>query len=323
MLDKMENSQIMKTIIDVKELTKYYGNFLAIDKISFKISSGEIVGLLGPNGAGKTTTLRLLTGYLTPTSGTIKINNFRYPEQAPQIKELIGYLPESVPLYKNMLVYEYLEYVGNIRGFEKARLNSRIKELGKQCQINHIMGKEIGELSKGLTQRVGIASVLLHNPEILILDEPTSGLDPNQILEIRDLIKEIGKHKTVILSSHILSEVEATCDRIIIINKGKIVADDSTERLTSLYKGKILISVGLKNANFDELKLRLSNIEEIEKIELVSSNKGQELYVDLYLNKDVREKIYENIKNTEWILIEFSKKKTSLEEIFKEITQEN
>lgn len=319
----MENKRSTKNMIEVKDLTKYYGNFLAIDKISFNISTGEIVGLLGPNGAGKTTTLRLLTGYLVPSSGVIRIRDLVYHHNAPQIKNLIGYLPESVPIYKNMLVYEYLEYVGNIRGLDKNKLVNRIKEVGKQCQINDIMGKEIGELSKGLTQRVGIASVLLHNPEILILDEPTSGLDPNQILEIRDLIKEIGKHKTVILSSHILSEVEATCDRIIIINKGKIVADDTTDRLKELYMEKILITIGLKNTTFDEVKNELKNIEEIEKIELLSYNENKELFIDIYLNKDIREKLYELIKNTPWILIEFAKKKTSLEEIFKEITREN
>lgn len=321
MLDKKENRQT-KTMIELKDVTKYYDNFLALNNISFSVSLGEIVGLLGPNGAGKTTTLRLITGYLTPSSGSIKIMDLKYPTNSIQIKKIIGYLPESVPIYKNLLVYEYLNYVGSIRGIEPNKLKQKIKEISHQCQIKDIMGKEIGELSKGLTQRVGIASVLLHDPEILILDEPTSGLDPNQILEIRDLIKEIGKHKTVILSSHILSEVEATCGRVIIINKGKIVADDSKERLKEIYMGKILLTLGLKNADFNDVKKELSKIEEIEKIELIDFEESNSFYIELILSEDVREKIYSVIKNTPWSLIEFSRKKTSLEEIFKEVTME-
>ncbi|WP_461833556.1 ABC transporter ATP-binding protein [Desulfothermus sp.] len=309
-------------MIEVKDLTKYYNKFLALDKISFKVSRGEIVGLLGPNGAGKTTTLRLLTGYLKPTSGSIKVKKYNIIDDYLKIKAIMGYLPESVPIYKNLMVYEYLSYVGAIRGIDKKNLLSKIKSVANRCQIKDILEKDIGDLSKGLLQRVGLASVLLHDPEVLILDEPTTGLDPNQILEIRDLIKEIGKKKTVILSSHILSEVEATCSRVIIINKGKIVADGTPSELKEKYLGKTIINLSLKKANFDHVKNCFQGIEEIIAINLIEE-KDDTLDIELTLKNDIREKIYNIIKQRDWIILEFSKKKTSLEKIFKEITTEN
>ncbi len=309
-------------MIEVKDLTKYYNKFLALDKISFKVSRGEIVGLLGPNGAGKTTTLRLLTGYLKPTSGSIKVKKYNIIDDYLKIKAIMGYLPESVPIYKNLMVYEYLSYVGAIRGIDKKNLLSKIKSVANRCQIKDILEKDIGDLSKGLLQRVGLASVLLHDPEVLILDEPTTGLDPNQILEIRDLIKEIGKKKTVILSSHILSEVEATCSRVIIINKGKIVADGTPSELKEKYLGKTIINLSLKKANFDQVKNCFQGIEEIIAINLIEE-KDDTLDIELTLKNDIREKIYNIIKQRDWIILEFSKKKTSLEKIFKEITTEN
>jgi len=309
-------------MIEVKDLTKYYNKFLALDKISFKVSRGEIVGLLGPNGAGKTTTLRLLTGYLKPTSGSIKVKKYNIIDDYLKIKAIMGYLPESVPIYKNLMVYEYLSYVGAIRGIDKKNLLSKIKSVANRCQIKDILEKDIGDLSKGLLQRVGLASVLLHDPEVLILDEPTTGLDPNQILEIRDLIKEIGEKKTVILSSHILSEVEATCSRVIIINKGKIVADGTPSELKEKYLGKTIINLSLKKANFDQVKNCFQGIEEIIAINLIEE-KDDTLDIELTLKNDIREKIYNIIKQRDWIILEFSKKKTSLEKIFKEITTEN
>lgn len=280
------------------------------------------MGLLGPNGAGKTTTLRLLTGYLKPTSGSIKVKKYNIIDDYLKIKAIMGYLPESVPIYKNLMVYEYLSYVGAIRGIDKKNLLSKIKSVANRCQIKDILEKDIGDLSKGLLQRVGLASVLLHDPEVLILDEPTTGLDPNQILEIRDLIKEIGKKKTVILSSHILSEVEATCSRVIIINKGKIVADGTPSELKEKYLGKTIINLSLKKANFDQVKNCFQGIEEIIAINLIEE-KDDTLDIELTLKNDIREKIYNIIKQRDWIILEFSKKKTSLEKIFKEITTEN
>jgi len=216
-------------MIHVENLTKYYSELCAVDHINLDIQKGEILGLLGPNGAGKTTTLRMLTGFFLPTTGDIRIKDFSIRENTLDIKKLIGYLPESAPLYHSMLVYDYLNYIADVRGLDKENKISRIKRLADICGLHGIMHKTIEELSKGLKQRVGLAHAMMDDPEILVLDEPTSGLDPNQIAEIREIIKQIGKEKTVILSTHILSEAEATCDRIVIINKGKIVADGSTE----------------------------------------------------------------------------------------------
>ena len=206
-------------MIHVESLTKYYNDLCAVDQISFDISKGEIMGLLGPNGAGKTTTLQILTGFLRPTSGNIRVKDYSIYEDSLQIKKLLGYLPESAPLYHDMLVYDYLNYVANLRGINSSNKISRIRQLADLCGIREVMHKAINELSKGFKQRVGLAHAMMDDPEILVLDEPTSGLDPNQIIEIRDIIKQIGKEKTVILSTHILSEAEATCDRIVIINK--------------------------------------------------------------------------------------------------------
>ena len=218
-------------MIHVDNLTKFYDGFCAVDGISLDIQKGEILGLLGPNGAGKTTTLKMLTGYFPPTSGTIAIKDLNINEHLLEIKQMIGYLPESSPFYKDLLVYDYLDYVAKIRGIPSSERHTRIKYLADLCGLNHVMHKSIGELSKGLNQRVGLAHAMMRDPEILILDEPTQGLDPNQIVEIRKIIRKIGEEKTVIFSTHILSEAEATCDRIVIINRGRIVADGETENL--------------------------------------------------------------------------------------------
>ncbi len=218
-------------MIKVEHLTKYYGDLCAVDDVSFDINKGEILGLLGPNGAGKTTIYRILTGYLAPTSGTIKVKEYNIIDHLLEIKNLIGYLPENAPIYRDMLVFDYLSYVADIRGVTKAKKMSHLKELADLCSLNEVMHYTVHELSKGYRQRVGIAHALMGDPEILVLDEPTSGLDPNQIVETRDIIKRIGKEKTIIFSTHILSEAEATCDRIIIIDKGKIAANDKLDNL--------------------------------------------------------------------------------------------
>ncbi len=221
-------------MIKIENLTKYYGEFCAVDGISFEIKKGEILGFLGPNGAGKTTTYRILTGYLQATSGTIKVKDYDIHDHPLEIKKLIGYLPESAPIYHEMLVYDYLNYVADIRGVPAEEKLSHIKELAELCSLNEVMHKTINELSKGYRQRVGIAHALMGDPEILVLDEPTSGLDPNQIAETRDIIKRIGKEKTIIFSTHILSEAEATCDRVVIIDKGRLAADYTIDELNKL-----------------------------------------------------------------------------------------
>ncbi len=225
-------------MIKIENLTKYYGDNCAVDHISFEIKKGEILGFLGPNGAGKTTTYRILTGYLQATSGTIKVKDFNIHEHQLEIKKLIGYLPESAPIYHDMLVYDYLNYVADIRGVAEDEKLDHIKELANLCSLNEVMHKTVSELSKGYRQRVGIAHALMGDPEILVLDEPTSGLDPNQIVETREIIKRIGKEKTIIFSTHILSEAQATCDRIVIIDDGQLAADYSISQLRELTKNQ-------------------------------------------------------------------------------------
>ncbi|MFZ1199134.1 MAG: ATP-binding cassette domain-containing protein, partial [Desulfobacterales bacterium] len=218
-------------MIHVENLTKSYGGIAAVDQITLEIQNGEILGLLGPNGAGKTTTLRMLTGFLPPSAGTIRVKELDIERHPIEIKKLMGYLPESAPLYHDMLVFDYLNYIADIRETPPDVKLARLRELAELCGLNPVMHKPIAELSKGFRQRVGLAHAMMSDPEILILDEPTSGLDPNQIVEIRHIIKRIGKQKTVVLSTHILSEAEATCDRVVIISRGKIVADGDIDKL--------------------------------------------------------------------------------------------
>ena len=222
-------------MIKVKDLTKYYGDLCAVDHVSFEINKGEILGLLGPNGAGKTTIYRILTGYLHPTAGTIEVKNYNIRDHMLEIKQCIGYLPEAAPIYHDMLVYDYLDYVAEIRGVEKSKKMDHLHNLADLCSLNEVMHYTIDELSKGYRQRVGIAHALMGDPEILVLDEPTAGLDPNQIADTREIIRRIGKEKTIVFSTHILSEAEATCDRVIIIDYGKIVADDTVDGLFIAY----------------------------------------------------------------------------------------
>jgi ABC-2 type transport system ATP-binding protein len=218
-----------KTMIKFENLTKYYGDFRALNGISFEVKQGEVLGLLGPNGAGKTTAYRILTGYLQASSGTIKVKDLNIKEDMIEIKKMIGYLPESAPIYKDMMVYDYLNYVADIRSVPAVKKLDHIKELAELCSLSEVMHKTVDELSKGYRQRVGIAHALMGDPEILVLDEPTVGLDPNQISETREIIKRIGKSKTIIFSTHILSEAELTCDRLVIVNKGEIVANDTVK----------------------------------------------------------------------------------------------
>jgi ABC-2 type transport system ATP-binding protein len=218
-------------MIKFENLTKYYGDLCAVDHVNFEVIKGEVLGLLGPNGAGKTTIYRILTGYLRPTSGNIFVKDFRLSESPLEIKKLIGYLPEAAPIYQEMLVYDYLDFVADIRGVDKAQKVDHLRDLAELCSLTDVMHMTIAELSKGFRQRVGLAHSLMGDPEILVLDEPTAGLDPNQIIETREIIRRIGKEKTIVFSTHILSEAEATCDRIVIINQGRIVADDTVDGL--------------------------------------------------------------------------------------------
>ncbi|MGD9286823.1 MAG: ATP-binding cassette domain-containing protein, partial [Desulfobacterales bacterium] len=253
-------------MIEVKNLTKNYSDLCAVDQISLDIQQGEILGLLGPNGAGKTTTMRMLTGFLQPSSGSIQVKNYSIDQHPLEIKKILGYLPESAPLYHDMLVFDYLNYVADIREIDNSLKLKRIRKLGDLCGINEVMHQPIDVLSKGYKQRVGLAHAMMNDPEVLVLDEPTSGLDPNQIVEIRQIIKQIGKEKTIILSTHILSEAEATCDRVVIINRGKIVADGSTESLKESAVDKKDIYISLQNTDFKSVDSALSVIDGITSV---------------------------------------------------------
>ena len=312
-------------MIHIENLTKYYKDFCAVDQISVDIHKGEVLGLLGPNGAGKTTTLRMLTGYFMPTSGNIRVKDYLLDNNLLEIKKLMGYLPESAPLYHNMLVFDYLDYVARIRGLDKDQRAFRIQQLVDLCGLDEIMHRSINELSKGLNQRVGLAHAMMTDPEILILDEPTSGLDPNQIVEIRKIIRHIGEEKTVILSTHILSEVEATCNRVVIINNGKIVADDRVENLKQTAGQKHFIHLELLNANFQEVSHRLNSIQGILNTKQIDETPEGPLKVRLACESvvDLRETIYQNIKQTSWILIGFHQETKTLENIFRELTKED
>ena len=233
--------------IIVEKLVKTYGPQKAVDDISFKVNTGEVLGFLGPNGAGKTTTMKAITTFLIPDSGNIYIGNYSVGTNPEEVKQNIGYLPENNPLYEDMPVIDYLKFVGELQGITKEKITDSLLSVIDTCGLEAEKHKKISELSKGYKQRVGLAQALIHNPEVLILDEPTTGLDPNQIVEIRDLIRKIGREKTVILSSHILAEVEATCDRIMIINKGKIVADGTTVELRKQAQGNDIIKVRIED----------------------------------------------------------------------------
>ncbi len=311
-------------MIKIDDLTKYYGDSCAVDGISFEIKKGEILGLLGPNGAGKTTTMRMLTCYLQPTSGDITVKDFSIYDDPVVIKKLIGYLPESAPLYPDMLVYDYLNFVADVRELKKEETASRIKEMAGMCGISEVMHKPVSELSKGYKQRVGLAHAMMGDPEILVLDEPTSGLDPNQIVEIRDIIKRIGKEKTVILSTHILSEAEATCDRIIIINKGKLVADGSTDELKKEAGSGYVVHVTLQHENFDDIKPLFQGIPDVSGVTLTGSENGTIAFqLACSGNKDVRADIYHIIRENGWPLLEFYRETRTLENIFRELTKES
>jgi ABC-2 type transport system ATP-binding protein len=312
-------------LIEVTNLTKNYNDFCAVDKIDFKVKTGEILGLLGPNGAGKTTTLRMLTGFFEPSSGNIEIKNFKIPQDTLEIKRLIGYLPESAPLYHNMLVFDYLVYIAKIKGIEKEDIADRLNELSSLCGLSEIMHKPVSELSKGLNQRVGLAHAMISDPEILILDEPTSGLDPNQIVEIRKIIKNIGKEKTIILSTHILSEAEATCDRILIIDKGKIVADDTPENLKKSAKSETYITLSLHDADADKAIDLLKSIDNnlLVEPEACSDKDAISFKITALKIDNPMKKIYLKIKETEWIISEFKKESQSLENIFHKLTTED
>ncbi|MCD4745780.1 MAG: ATP-binding cassette domain-containing protein [Bacteroidales bacterium] len=305
--------------IIVKNLTKRYGAQRAVDNISFRVKTGEVLGFLGPNGAGKTTTMKAITTFLTPNEGNITVGNFSIYENPEEVKRHIGYLPENNPLYHDMPVIDYLVFVAELQSIEKTKIKDRILEMINLCGLEGEKHKKIGELSKGYQQRVGLAQALIHNPDVLIFDEPTAGLDPNQIVEIRELIKRIGKEKTVILSSHILAEVEATCDRILIINKGKIVADGTSEELRKHSQGKEILKIKIEEG---EKNIIYKALQELETTGIVDFIQDEENSFEIQTKPELssRKAIFKLCVDKGWILTEMTPIETKLEDIFRELT---
>ncbi len=311
--------------IAVRNLVKYYGREKAVDNISFDVQTGEILGFLGPNGAGKTTTMKIITCYMPQSAGSVEVDGLEVATHAHEVKRKIGYLPELNPLYLDMNVLEYLEYCAQLHGLRGNRLLERQREMVDVCGLGEMRHKEIGELSKGYRQRVGLAQAMIHDPEVLILDEPTSGLDPNQIVEIRNLIRRLGRAKTVVLSTHILSEVQATCDRVIIINDGTIVANGTPGELQRNFRGSETLTLEIKasviNALTDLLP-KLKTLPNVENVELRGSEGSVHSFlVHTVKGSDVREDLFRRAVAEQWILLEMTRQATSLEEVFHKLTR--
>jgi ABC-2 type transport system ATP-binding protein len=304
--------------IIIENLTKKYGSQKAVDNISLKVATGEILGFLGPNGAGKTTTMKIITNYITADEGEVYIGGKSLKENAQDIKRHIGYLSENNPLYYEMPVIDYLEFCAMVHGIGKTRVGPRVAEMIGITGLNKEKHKKIGELSKGFRQRVGLAQAMIHNPEILILDEPTSGLDPNQIAEIRKLIRELGREKTVILSTHILPEVEATCDRIFIINKGKIVADGTADSLKKQAQGTDILRVRIEDGDPNQI---FKSLQALNSVSLVDFADRQLNRFDVHCKSDdVKRQIFRLCVEKKWVLTEMTPFETKLEDIFRELT---
>ena len=303
--------------IQIKNLTKRFGSQTAVDDISFDVKTGEILGFLGPNGAGKTTTMKMITSFLNKDAGEITISGKSH--ESGEMRKNIGYLPEHNPLYEDMPVLDYLEFCAALQGVNKPEVPKRIHEMVRLCGLDVEKHKKISELSKGFRQRVGLAQAMIHDPEILILDEPTSGLDPNQIVEIRELIKKLGKQKTVILSTHILPEVEATCDRILIINKGKIVADGTSQNLRKQAEGRQVLSVRIEGADPKTIQSSLQGLSSIQSVEILSLDDHRFEVQSVPEHKSNRE-VFELCVNQKWTLLEMIPHETKLEDIFRDLT---
>src|SRR5579863_7228683 len=319
-------------MIKVEGLTKRYARNVAVDHISFQVEKGQIVGFLGPNGAGKTTTMRMLTCFMPPTDGSAEVAGFDILDSPMEVKRRIGYLPESPPVYPEMEVIEYLNFVGRIKGVPKAGMARRIDEVMEKCAITDVRRKEIGKLSKGYRQRVGLSQAILHNPDVLILDEPTSGLDPHQIMETRDLIRGLAGDHTIILSTHILPEVEAMCERVIIIAKGKLVATDTVANLTSRLHGAevVAVEVGPRGASVDgqgflsTVQSKLEQIQGVSKVIHRESKDGRERFtVEGQQGHEIRPELARAVIESGWNLNELHSVGMSLEEIFLQLTSEH
>ena len=318
-----------RIMIEVKNLAKVYGAKHAVDDISFDVPSGEVLGFLGPNGAGKSTTMKMLTCFIAPTSGDALVGGTSVLEHSVKVREMIGYLPENTPLYQDLTPLEYLQFASALRQVDPAVQQTRLHEIAEVCGLYEVMGQPIGELSKGYKQRVGLAQAMIHDPPILILDEPTSGLDPNQIVEIRELIKEIGKQKTVILSTHILPEVQATCGRVIIIHDGGLVADGSPEELAhgesgNTYRVVLADEDGPYHSSMgEEARQKLDAVIGVHSVTEVEGEAGAASFIVASKGEqDLRREIFACARDNNWVLLELQRQTASLEDVFRRLTTE-
>ncbi len=311
-------------MIWMKGLTKTYGLTQAVRGVSFEVPKGQVVGFLGPNGAGKSTTMKILAGFVTPTSGTAKVGGIDVAADPVASRRLIGYLPENNPLYEEMMVKDFLGFIAEVRGVPNALRAEKIRSAVKRCGLTSVIGKDIHQLSKGYRQRVGLAQAILHDPDLLILDEPTSGLDPNQIVEIRQLIKELGQEKTVILSTHILSEVQSTCSRVLIINEGRLVADDSPERLTGGEGGTVTVVLASRSGAPlvpSTVRKLLETVPGVTGVDAADAEGADTLGFALrYGREDIRRSLFEVAVKNDLTLLEVQRRHVSLEETFRKLT---
>lgn len=311
----------MEPFVVAENLTKTYGTIRAVDGISFEIQKGEVVGLLGPNGAGKTTTMKMLTCFMPPTEGRVRVAGLDVVEESLEVRRRLGYLPENVPLYDDMGVWDYLDFVARVREVPAAGRDAAIRQAAARCGLGPVLGKPVTALSKGYRQRLGLAQAVIHDPDLVILDEPTTGLDPNQIVEIRQLIRELGAEKTVLLSTHILQEVEAVCDRVLIINEGRIIADGTPAQLHTEFQGAQQLSVLIGGGGKTEVSAALAALPGAENVEC-GGGRGKPVAATVSSPRetDLREAIFRLCVDKGWVLLEMQRRVVSLEDIFRKLT---
>jgi ABC-2 type transport system ATP-binding protein len=310
-------------MIEARDLTKHYGPVAALQNATFRVNRGEVVGFLGPNGAGKTTTMKILTCFIAPSGGTARVAGADIFEDPIAVRKAIGYLPESTPLYTEMLVLEYLEFVGKMRGLSGSQLQARMRKVVEETSLGDVIGKSIGELSKGFRQRVGLAQALIHEPPVLILDEPMSGLDPNQAAEIRELIREIGKERTVILSTHNLAEVQVTCGRVLIISRGRLVADDTPEELAARAgKPRFIATLRKNGRSAEEIRGAFSAIGNAQSVMDKAGAASGEMTIEIVPkgHEDLRADIFQAAVGANLVLLGLEQRGENLEDIFRQLT---
>ena len=311
-------------MIKVENLSKNYGSVKAVKSISFELKDGQVVGFLGANGAGKSTTLKIMTGYISPSSGNVFYGEKNIQDDTSEIQKDIGYLPELNPLYSEMIVHDYLKFISEVRGISENDFKNAFQKVVEECSLNAVAHRTIANCSKGYKQRIGLAAALIHDPKILILDEPVTGLDPNQIVEIRELIKKLGKEKIVLMSSHILQEIQATVDRIIIINEGSIVADGSSEELLNdSAKGKADLKLEVSNADENDIRDMKATIPSIDIKNISKEDSYTRINIEFPSNSDPRKDIFKYAVDKNWVILEMVTSKQNLEDIFRKLTGNN